>query len=102
MSAVHLAGVQGLAAGLPDLELRISSAGVQIYRLDLHQTAGTLAWSEIRAVRLPRRLALRRRPPRLEVRTTGGRALFALPGLRAGQVRQHLSPLLAREGVRTV
>jgi hypothetical protein len=101
MSAVHLAGVQGLAAERQHLELRFSSAGLQIYRVDLHQPVGTLAWGEIRAVRLPRRVTLRR-PPRLEIRTAGGRALFSLPGLRPGQVREHLSPLLAREGVRAV
>jgi hypothetical protein len=100
MSAVHLGGVQGLAPGQRELELRISSAGVQIYRVDVAQSLGTLPWSEIRAVDLPSRLGLRRRPPRIEVRSTAGRARFALPGLRARQVREHLRPLLEREDVR--
>jgi hypothetical protein len=80
MSAVHVDGVRALTAGERDLELRISGAGLQIYRLDTHQAVGTLPWTE--------------------VQTTSGRARFSLPGLRAGQVRDHLAPLLARHNVR--
>jgi hypothetical protein len=94
MSAVHLGGVQALAPGQRELELRISSAGVQIYRVDVAQSVGTLPWSEIRAVRLPSRLRLRPGPPRLVVTTAAGRARFALPGLAGAQVRHHLAPLL--------
>jgi hypothetical protein len=100
MSAVHLGGIQGLTPGQRDLELRFSSAGVQIHRQDTHQPVGTLAWSDIRSVRLPRRRSLRRRPPRIEVQSDGGRARFSLPGLRAGQVRAHLAPLLAQQDIR--
>jgi hypothetical protein len=100
MSAVHVDGVRALTAGERDLELRISGAGLQIYRLDTHQAVGTLPWTEVRSVGLPRRLSLRRRPPRIQVQTTSGRARFSLPGLRAGQVRDHLAPLLARHNVR--
>jgi hypothetical protein len=101
MSAVHLGGVQALAPGQRELELRISSAGVQIYRIDIQQTVGTVPWSEIRAVRLPARLRLRPGPPRLAVTTAAGRARFALPGLVGAQVRHHLAPLLGNvPGVR--
>jgi hypothetical protein len=100
MSAVHLDGVRALATGERDLELRISGAGVQIYRLTTQETVGALPWTEIRSVSLPRRLSLRRRPPRIEVQTPTGRARFSLPGLRRAQVREHLGPLLARHGVR--
>ena len=99
MSAVHVDGVRALTAGERDLELRISGAGLQIYRLDTHQAVGTLPWTEVRSVQLPRRLSFRRRPPRLEVLTTSGRARFSLPGLHARQVRDHLTPLLARQNI---
>jgi hypothetical protein len=98
--AVHLDGVRALTAGERDLELRISGAGLQIYRLDTRQAVGTLPWSAVRSVQLPRRLSLRRRTPRIQVHTISGRARFSLPGLRAGQVRDHLIPLLARHNVR--
>jgi hypothetical protein len=94
LSAVHLGGVQALAPGQRELELRISSAGVQIYRVDINQSVGTLRWIDIRAVRLPARLRLRPGPPRLVVTTAAGRARFALPGLAGAQVRHHLRPLL--------
>jgi hypothetical protein len=94
MSAVHLGGVHALAPGQRELELRISSAGVQIYRVDIDQSVGTLAWTDIRTVRLPARLRLRPGPPRLVVSTAAGRACFALPGLAGAQVRHHLGPLL--------
>lgn len=94
LSAVHLGGVQALAPGQRELELRISSAGVQIYRVDINQSVGTLRWIDIRAVRLPARLRLRPGPPRLVVTTAAGRARFALPGLAGAQVRHHLAPLL--------
>jgi hypothetical protein len=94
MSAVHLGGVQALAPGQRELELRISSAGVQIYRVDTAHSVGTLPWSEIRRVRLPARLRLRPGPPRLVVTTAAGQARFALPGLARAQVRHHLAPLL--------
>jgi hypothetical protein len=86
--------VQALARGQRELELRISSAGVQIYRVDINQSVGTLRWIDIRAVRLPARLRLRPGPPRLVVTTAAGRARFALPGLAGAQVRHHLAPLL--------
>lgn len=100
MSAVHLSGVQALAPGQRDLELRFAGNGLQIHRLDTRQAVGTLAWSEVRSVRLPGRLSLRRRPPRIEIRTDGARARFSLPGLRAGQVRAHLVPFLDHQGIR--
>jgi hypothetical protein len=100
MVAVHLGGVQALAAGQRDLELRFAGNGLQIHRLDTHQAVGTLAWSEVDSIRLPARRSLRRRPPRIEVQTDRSRARFSLPGLRAGQVRDHLVPFLGHHGIR--
>jgi hypothetical protein len=94
LSAVHLGGVQGLSPGQRDLELRFSGAGVHIHRLDTRAPVGTLPWSEVSSVRLPRRLSLRRGAPRITIVTAGAEARFALPGLRPGQVRAHLAPLL--------
>lgn len=95
MFAVHLGGVRALDAGQRDLELRVSAAGVQIYRLDTHAQVGALPWSEIRSFQLPRRLSLRRGPPRIRLTTTAGEARFALPGLTRRQLRDHLAPLVA-------
>ncbi len=63
MAAVHLAGVQALRPGQRELELRFSAAGLQIFRLDTRAPVGTLPWSEIRTVGLPRRLSARPGPP---------------------------------------
>ncbi|MGH2876394.1 MAG: hypothetical protein ACRDLV_09100, partial [Solirubrobacteraceae bacterium] len=55
------------------------------------------AWSEVRAVELPRpRRGLLRRAPEVHVVTGGGRASFALPGLGDEEVRGRLEPLLER------
>lgn len=96
VSAVHLAGVRALSPGQGDLELRFSDVGLQVLRRDTREPVGTMPWSEVSSVVLPRRVSLRWGAPRIVVAAAGAEARFSLPGLSARQVRDQLSPLLAR------
>ncbi len=99
VAAVHLGGIEALRAGERDLELRISSAGLDVLKRSSGAPIGRLEWAEIETVDLPRgRRGLRpgRRVYELHVATGRGRASFQLPGVTEEQLRDHLEPMLAR------
>jgi hypothetical protein len=99
VAVVHLGGIEALRAGERDLELRISSAGLDVLKRSSGAPIGRLQWREIETVDLPRaRRGLRpgRRAYELHVATGTGRATFELPGVTEEQLRDHLEPALAR------
>jgi hypothetical protein len=99
VAAIHLGGIEALRAGERDLELRISSAGLDVLKRSSGAPIGRLEWAEVQSVDLPRsRRGLRpgRRPYELHVATGRGRASFQLPGITEEQLRDHLEPMLAR------
>ncbi len=99
LAAVHLSGIESLRNGETDLELRFSEAGLDLIKASSGAAIGRLEWSEIRSVEVsPSRRALRpgRRVQELRVSAQRGRASFALPGLSAQQVSEHLDPVLTR------
>ncbi len=99
VAAVHLGGIEALRAGERDLELRISSAGLDVLKRSSGAPIGRLEWGEIETVDLPRgRRGLRpgRRAYELHVATRRGRASFQLPGVTEEQLKDHLKPMLAR------
>ena len=99
VAAVHLGGIEALRTGERDLELRISSAGLDVIKRSTGAPIGRLEWREIEAVELPRgRRGLRpgRRAYELHVATGRGRASFQLPGVTEEQLKDHLEPMLAR------
>jgi hypothetical protein len=103
VAAVHLGGIEALRAGERDLELRISSAGLDVLKRSSGAPIGRLEWSEIQAVDLSRsRRGLRRgrRTYELHVATGRGKASFQLPGVTEAQLTDHLEPMLARARVR--
>jgi hypothetical protein len=100
LSAVHLSGIETLRTGDRDLELRLSTGGLDVLKRSSGAAIGRLEWSEIRSIELsqPRRgLRTRRRRVRvLHVVTERGKAGFELPGLTDEQLSQHLEPMLAQ------
>jgi hypothetical protein len=99
VAAIHLGGIEALRAGERDLELRISSAGLDVLKRSSGAPIGRLEWAEVQSVDLPRsRRGLRpgRRPYELHVATGRGRASFQLPGVTEEQLQRHLKPMLAR------
>lgn len=99
IAAIHLGGIEALRAGEGDLELRISTAGLDVLKRSTGAAIGRLGWDEIKTVELPRaRRGLRpgRRVQELHIATGRGRASFELPGLTEGQLKEHLEPMLAR------
>jgi hypothetical protein len=103
VAAVHLGGIEALRAGERDLELRISSAGLDVLKRSSGAPIGRLEWTEIETVDLPRgRRGLRRgrRAYELHVATGRGRASFQLPGVTEEQLKDHLEPMLARARAR--
>lgn len=99
VAAVHLSGIEALRAGERDLELRISSAGLDVLKRSSGAPIGRLQWEEIETVELPRgRRGLRRgrRAYELQVATRRGRASFELPGVTEEQLKNHLEPMLVR------
>jgi hypothetical protein len=103
VAAVHLGGIEALRAGERDLELRISSAGLDVLKRSSGAPIGRLEWRDIEAVDLPRtRRGLRRGRGtyELHVATGRGRASFQLPGVTEEQLKDHLEPMLARARAR--
>jgi hypothetical protein len=100
VAAVHLGGIETLPVGSGHLELLFSEPGLDVIDTRGGEVIGRLGWEEIASVDLTRRRrSVRRRgsgPAELVVRTDGGLARFALPGLDEEQARQHLTPVLGR------
>ena len=97
--AVHRAGIKSLKAGERDIELRVTTGGLDVLKRSSGATIGRLEWAEVTQVELVRpRRGLRRRAGELHVVTDRGRASFELPGVTDAQLQEHLEPLLARRG----
>lgn len=97
LAAVHLGGIESLRAGERDLELRLSSAGLDVLKRSSGAAIGRLQWAEIETVDLPRpRRGIRARRQELHVATARGRASFELPELTDQQLHDHLEPMLER------
>ena len=98
LPAVHLGGIESLASGEPDLELRFSDAGLDVLKGSSGAAIGRLQWSEIESVSFSRtRRGLRGRPRQeLRVETIRGRASFQLPGMTDRRLREQLEPLLSQ------
>ncbi len=98
LSAVHIGGIENLSTGDRDVELRFSSAGLDVLKRSSGAAIGHLEWSAMESVELPQRRGLRarRRAQELHVVTGRGRASFELPGLTEEQIKEHLEPMLAR------
>lgn len=98
LAAVHLGGIESLARGESDLELRFSDAGLDLLKASSGTGIGRLAWSEIESVSFTRsRRGLRgARRSELQVQTVRGRASFQLPGMTDRRLREQLEPLIAR------
>lgn len=98
LAAVHLGGIESLAKGESDLELRFSDAGLDVLKGSSGAGIGRLGWAEIQSVSFSRaRHGLRAgRRRELHVDTARGRASFQLPGMTDRRLREQLEPLLAQ------
>ncbi len=100
LRAVHLGGIANLAPAEGDLELHISSEGLDIIRGPEHSVLGRLTWGEIVALETPepggRFRRKRQTDAHLVVRSEQGSASFEIPGVTTHELREHLDPLLAR------
>jgi hypothetical protein len=98
LAAVHVGGIESLAKGESDLELRFSDAGIDVLKASSGAGIGRLGWDEIRSVSFSRgRRGLRAgRRQELHVETVRGRVSFQLPGMTDRRLREQLEPLLAQ------
>jgi hypothetical protein len=100
LRAVHLGGIANLAPAEGDLELHISSEGLDIIRGPEHSVLGRLTWGEIVALETPelggRFRRKRQADAHLVVRSEQGSASFEIPGVTTHELREHLDPLLAQ------
>jgi hypothetical protein len=96
--AVHLGGIANLAPAEGDLELHISSVGLDILRGPEHTALGRLTWDEIVALETPElggRFRRKRAPDaHLVIRSRQGSASFEIPGVSRQELEEHLAPLL--------
>ncbi len=97
LAAIHLGGIESLAKGESDLELRFSEAGLDVLKSSSGAGIWRLEWSEIETVSFSRaRRGLRAgRRQELRVATVRGRISFRLPGMTDRRLREQLEPLLA-------
>jgi hypothetical protein len=99
LDAVHVFGIETLAPGDEDIELRLADVGIDVRKPSTAETIGRLRWNEVRtmAVQRPRRgLPGRRRPALLVAGTDRGEVTFELPGVSEDEIVEHLEPLIAR------
>jgi hypothetical protein len=100
LRAVHLGGIANLAPAEGDLELHISSEGLDIIRGPEHSVLGRLTWDEIVALETPelggRFRRKRQADAHLVIRSEQGSASFEIPGVTTEELREHLDPLLAQ------
>jgi hypothetical protein len=99
LRAIHLGGIANLSPAEGDLELLISSEGLDIIRGPEHSVLGRLTWDEIVALETPeiggRFRRKRQADAHLVVRSAQGSASFEIPGVTSEELREHLDPLLA-------
>jgi hypothetical protein len=100
LRAIHLGGIANLAPAEGDLELLISSEGLDIIRGPEHSVLGRLTWDEIVALETPeiggRFRRKRQADAHLVVRSEQGSASFEIPGVTTDELREHIDPLVAR------
>jgi hypothetical protein len=100
LRAVHLGGIANLAPAEADLELQLSSVGLDIVRGPDQSVLGRLAWAEIDALETPDAGGRFRRKKsadaHLVVRSPQGSASFQIPGVTPQELREHLAPLIAQ------
>lgn len=98
-AAVHAHGIETLAAGDADIELRLSEVGLDVLKPSTGSIVGRLEWGEIELMevrRTRRGLGGFRRVAQLEIATDRGEALFELPDLTDEEVATYLEPMLQR------
>jgi hypothetical protein len=99
VQAVHVFGIEAVAPGDADIELRLADTGIDVRRPSSSQTIGRLQWEEVQTVvvqrpqRGPDEL---QRPARLLAATDRGEVTFELIGLSDEEITEHLEPLIAR------
>lgn len=100
LRAVHLGGIANLALAEGDLELHISSEGLDIIRGPEDAVLGRLTWDEIVALDTPqlggRFRRKRQADAHLVIHSEQGSASFEIPGVTTDELRDHLDPLLAQ------
>ncbi|MBV9819798.1 MAG: hypothetical protein JOZ07_15810 [Solirubrobacterales bacterium] len=99
IGAVHLSGIETLRPGDPDIELRLSEAGLDVLKRSSQSAIGRLEWGEIERIELPaprRGLRGRRRGRELRVCTARGQAQFELAGVSDEEVAHTVAPTLER------
>lgn len=94
VEAIHMGGIDSLRVGERDLELRLSSEGVDVLKRSSGAAIGHLLWSEIDEVQTPRTRHGLRRVQELHLDTPHGRASFELPGISEEQLADELLPLI--------
>ncbi len=103
LAVIHLGGVANLAPGERDIELRLSEFGLDIVR-DNDDALGRLTWSDIRTLAVPPPRGLRRRRwenrAQLVISTDHGEASFEVPAVTPEELREHLMPVVERNGRR--
>lgn len=102
LRAVHLGGIANLSPAEGDLELHISSVGLDIIRGPEQSVLGRLGWDEITALETPEmsgRFRRRKRPndAHLVIRSEHGSASFEIPGVTPQELREHIDPLLEQQ-----
>jgi hypothetical protein len=99
VQAVHVFGIEAVAPGDTDIELRLADTGIDVRRPSTSKTIGRLQWEEVQTVvvqrpqRGPDEL---QRPARLLAGTDRGEVTFELIGLSDEEITKHLEPLIAR------
>jgi hypothetical protein len=102
LRAVHLGGIANLAPAEGDLELHISSAGLDIMRGPDNAVLGRLTWADIQTLETPEASGRFRRKRQadahLVVRSPQGTASFEIPGVTPAELREHIEPLVKAHG----
>jgi len=100
LRAVHLGGIANLAPAEGDLELHISSVGLDIVRGPEQSVLGRLTWAEIEGLDTPEiggRFRRKKQPDaHLVVRSPQGSASFEIPGVTSAELREYVAPMLAQ------
>ena len=94
VEAVHMGGIDSLRVGERDLEIRLSTEGIDVLKRSSGAAIGHLLWNEIDEVQTPRTRHGLRRVQELHLDTSSGRASFELPGISEEQLAEELLPLI--------
>jgi hypothetical protein len=97
LGAIHTGGIEALAIGESDVELRLSRDGLDVLQRSSGAAIGRLEWAEIVTVEVKpvkRRMFRRASGYTLHVQTETGQASFSLPELSVPEADEHLRPTL--------